>query len=190
MKNNWKLLWNPFTRIAGWQAFGIGLVFVILSAIVGKYANLLFDGAIDAHLYDETVTFARSFILSGISIFWTFIAMTLSAFVISKTFRIIDILGTMTLARTPFLLMAIMASFVKQPNIDEILKNPMTVFSYPLFLVFGILSLPVIIWVVALMFNAFKVSTGAKGGKLIIGFIVGLILAEILSKVTIMLCCS
>ena len=190
MKNNWKLLWNPFERVAGWQAFGVGLVVVIVSAMVGKYANLLFDGAIDAHLYDETVTFGRSFVLSGISIFWTFIAMTAIAFVISKTFRSIDILGTMTLARAPFLLMTIMALFVEQPNIDEILKKPLTVFSYPMFLVFGILSLPVIIWVIALMFNAFKVSTGAKGGKLIVGFIVGLILAEILSKVTIMLCCS
>jgi len=35
------------------------------------------------------------------------------------------------------------------------------------------------------MYNGFKVSTGAKGSKLVIGFIIGLIVAEVVSKVLI-----
>ena len=43
---NWSLLWNPFIRIAGWQAFGMGIVIVIISAVLASFGNLLFNGAI------------------------------------------------------------------------------------------------------------------------------------------------
>lgn len=39
--SNWNLLWNPFTRIAGWQAFWVGIVIVIISTILAHYGGLL-----------------------------------------------------------------------------------------------------------------------------------------------------
>lgn len=38
------LMINPFTRVAGWQAFSLGLVFIILMGIIGTYSNVSFDG--------------------------------------------------------------------------------------------------------------------------------------------------
>lgn len=40
----------------------------------------------------------------------------------------------------------------------------------------------ILIWAIALMYNAPKVSSGAKGIRLTAGFIIGLIVAEIMSK--------
>ncbi|HHU96252.1 MAG: hypothetical protein QM237_02980 [Bacteroidota bacterium] len=182
--NGWNLIWNPFTRVAGWQAFWVGIVIVVVSALLAGYGNLLFDGAIDAHFGDK-VGIDMSLLVTGISLFSVVLAMYVAALIISKSVRFIDILGTMTLARAPFLLLAIISPFVSFPAVDQLLQNPMVILNYPLFLLFGIISLPIIIWYIALMYNGFKVSTGAKGTKLVLGFIVALLAAEVVSKVCI-----
>ena len=55
MKSNgfFRLMENPFTRIAGWQAFGLGLVFLVVSGIIGGFGNVVFDGVIDSHLVKQ-----------------------------------------------------------------------------------------------------------------------------------------
>lgn len=116
--------------------------------------------------------------------------MTIGAFILTKNFRIVDILGTMTLARTPFFVVGCSFLFVKQPEYGEIIKNPTIILTYPMFLVFALLSIPVLVWVIALMFNAFKVSTGTNGGKMIAVFVFALLIAEIISKLLIMMLCS
>jgi hypothetical protein len=190
MKNKWNIIWNPFTRIAGWQAFFLGTALVFLSAIIGKFANLNFDGAVDAHFYEGQLTLSHVLCVSLIDVLSVFVVMTIGAFILTKNFRIIDILGTITLARAPFILLAIFGLFVTQPNLKEIIENPMIILSYKMFMIFGLFSLPVLVWYIALLYNAFKVSTGATGGKMIAIFISALLIAEIISKVLIMMLCS
>lgn len=183
--NKWNLLINPFTRIAGWQAFVIGLVFIVLSGIIGTYTHVLFDGVIDAHVTDQEVVFKTSFALLAINIFSISLIMYLSGLIISRQTRFIDILGTMTLARAPMLLVALLGILVTPLSIEELMKDPMVIMGNPLFILFTVLIIPITIWFVALMYNALKVSTGKKGGNLIAAFVIGLIGAEVLSKVLI-----
>lgn len=187
MKNNWNIIWNPFTRIAGWQAFIFGILIVIVSGVIGKYGNLLFDGVIDAHFYDKDLTFTQVFYVLSIDLISLFVTMTIGALILTKKFRIIDILGTMTLARAPLLLLTIFALFVNQPATEEIIRNPLIILSYPMFLVFILITIPIMVWFIALMYNAFKVSTGTKGGKMVAVFVIALFLAEIISKILIMI---
>lgn len=181
----WNLIFKPFTRIAGWQAFILGLVFVALSGVIGTYAQVLFDGVLDAHITDQAVGFKTSFVLLGIDIVCITVVMYLAGMIISKQTRMIDILGTMTLARAPMLLLAIAGLFVTPISGAEIMQNPMVIFGDPLFILFTLLAILLVVWFVALMYNAFKVSTGEKGGRLIAAFIIGLILAESLSKILV-----
>ncbi len=185
MKNKSSFLWNPFSRLAGWQAFVIGLVFFAITTVVGRYANLAFDGAIDAHGAETAFTMIEAFVMAGISLLSVVVIMYLLAFTLTRKFRFVDILGTMTLARFPFFIMAIIALFTEFPELDEIMSNPLSVLSNVSFIVFSISSIFLAIWVIVLMYNALKVSTGARGGKLTFVFIVGVILAEIISKVLI-----
>ncbi len=182
--NNWSLIWNPFTRIAGWQAFGVGIVIVIISAVLASYGNLVFDGAVDAH-FGNHIGVAKSLIITGISLLSVVLAMYVVGIIISKNFRFVDILGTMTLARAPYLLLAVLAPFATFPDIEQILQNPMIVLEYPSIIIIGIVSVPILVWSIALMYNGLKVSTGAKGTKLTVGFIVGILVAEIISKIFI-----
>jgi hypothetical protein len=184
--NNWNLLWNPFIRVAGWQAFGVGIIIVLVSAVLASYGNLAFDGAIDAH-FGDNITIAQSLLVTGISLLSVVLSMYVIGLIISKNFRFVDILGTMTLARAPFLILAVLSLFAISPDVEQVLQNPMIVLDYPSFLVLGVISVPIIVWYIALMYNALKVSTGTKGTKLTIGFIGGILVAEVISKLLIYL---
>lgn len=184
--NNWSLLWNPFTRVAGWQAFGIGIIIVLISAVLASYGNLAFDGAIDAH-FGETVTITQSLKFTAIALFSLVLSMYVFGLLISKNFRFVDILGTMTLARAPYLILAVFSPLATFPSTEQMLKNPMIILNYPSVLVIGLIAVPIVIWSITLMYNGLRVSTGAKGSKLTLGFIGGIIVAEIISKLLIYL---
>lgn len=179
-----QLMINPFTHIAGWQAFGLGLVIVVLTGIIGTFSNVAFDGVIDMHL-TQKLTFVHSFGFLAIDIVSLVSVMTITGFIISKGFRFIDILGTMTLAKAPYIILAIAGYFTVSPDINEIMKNPLCVFQSVSFIILTLLSIPVTIWGITLLFNAFKTSCGIKGSKLVATFIIGLLISEIISKALI-----
>lgn len=187
MKTNsiWSLLINPFTRIAGWQAFAAGFVISVLSVWISSVNGTYFDGVIDFHYGGENYSLLKLFGILAIDIFSITAVMSLSGFIISKSFRLIDILGTMTFSRIPYLLLAVFSLFVKSPDLNEILHNPLSVFNNIGFVLVMILSLPVLVWYIALMYNALKVSCDVKGMKLNVVFIVAVIVAEVLSKILI-----
>jgi hypothetical protein len=186
MKSNefFQLIFNPFTRIAGWQAFVLGLVIIVLTGITGTLGNAIFDGVIDMHLVRET-NLQRSFSYMLISITSLVVVMWITGLFISKGFRFIDILGTMTLSRAPFLVMAIAGLFTKAPDMDQLLKDPMAILSSASFLTTIVLSIPILIWSVTLMYNGLKVSCGVKGSRLTAAFIVAVFIAEAISKILI-----
>ncbi|KGN81139.1 hypothetical protein HW49_04495 [Porphyromonadaceae bacterium COT-184 OH4590] len=184
MNNKWSFLWNPFVRIAGWQALALGAVAVGITGIIAKYAGLTLDGAIDAH-WGDNLSLATTFTLLGIDLASVFVSMSLTAIVIARNFRLIDIIGTMTLARTPFLLISLLGLWISRPDSSELINNPTAILHNYSVIVFVLFSVLIAVWVIALMYNAFKVSTGAKGTKLVFGFIIGLIVAEVISKILI-----
>ena len=178
------LILNPFTRIAGWQAFGVGLMFVISTGIICTFSKVAFDGVIDMHLV-KRLTLLQSFEFLAIDLISLVTIMTATGFIISKSFRIIDILGTMTLSRSPLLILAIAGYFTISPDINDIIKDPILVFQSVSFIIIILLSIPVTIWSIILMFNALKVSCGINGNKLGSAFIIALLVAEVISKILI-----
>jgi len=178
------LMLNPFTRIAGWQAFGVGLVFVVITGIICTFSNVAFDGVVDMHLV-KSLTLLQSFEFLAIDILSVVTVMTVTGFIVSKSFRIIDILGTMTLSRSPLLILAFAGYFAVSPDINELIKDPTIVFQSISFIILILLSIPVTICSIILMFNALKVSWGINGNKLGSAFIIALLVAEVISKILI-----
>lgn len=185
-KITWNLLFNPFSKIAGWQAFALGLVFVLITGLLGAYANIAYDGVIDVHL-TESLTVKDSFVILAIDIVSAVGVFFIAGLVISRHVRFVDILGTMILARAPLIILSMIGLFIEplSLSVDEILDNPMALFRNTGIILFSVICIPILIWFITLMFNAFKVSSGAKGAKLIMAFIIGLIIAEIISKILI-----
>lgn len=186
MKNKevFKLIFNPFNRIAGWEALGLGGLTAIATVLIGKYSNAVTDGALDFHLVQQT-SFVHTAIFTFVSLFCLILCMSIAAFAISKNFRIIDIAGTISLAKAPILLAVLLGFFTAVPDQKAIIENPMIILTSASFIVVTLVVIPITIWSIALMFNAFKVSTGSKGSQLIVSFIVAMIVAEVLSKMII-----
>lgn len=173
------LLFNPFIRIAGLSSLIYGLVAIALSGSVGYMNRAHFDGVIDLHFGKEAPILV--FLLEGI-MNWLSLSIVLFflGVILSKSkIRWIDVFGTQALARWPMLLLAL---FSFGFGTGKIAINGLSIS----ILVFGLLSLLVVIWMVALMFNAYRISCNLQGKKLVISFIGGLISAEVISKIIIM----
>jgi hypothetical protein len=182
MKSNdfYHLMINPFSRIAGWKAFAIGLVVVVLSAVIGKYSLVCFDGTLDIHLAQK-LTLGGALGMQLISTFILVLVMCIAGMIVSKGFRFVDILGTMTFARVPLLITALIGFFVHMPDPNVIIANPLSLL-LPSSILFALLTIVVVVWYITLVVNAMKVSCDIKGGKLAVTIIIGLLVSEIISK--------
>lgn len=185
MKNSIsELLFNPFRRIAGVEAFIVGLIIAVLAAVIGSYSGVVFDGIIDVH-FDKNLTLSKSLICIAIDIVSLVLFMYLAGLVVAKGFRFVDMLGTMTLARAPFILLAIAGFIASPPDLQEIYRNPVIIMESKGFVVMMLLSVPVIFWVITLMYRAFKITTGSDNTKSLIAFLAAFFVAELVSKLAI-----
>jgi hypothetical protein len=191
------LLFNPFVYIAGAQALGFGLAAILIAGLIGSVSHTHFDGVLDTHTGGPAPLIL--FFAEGL-IDWLSLAVVLLLFgkLISKTsFRLIDLFGTQALARWPTLLITIitlppayqrfthdLVAQLSHPGTLPDFNSP--IFSdAPIFIAVALLMLPLVVWMVALMYQSYSVSCNIRGAKAIITFIIGLLLAEILSKILI-----
>jgi hypothetical protein len=121
--------------------------------------------------------------------------LSLSALIISRSqWRFIDILGTQALSRWPTLLTALIMLPDANRRFGEYLMSKLGQSNWAaevnstdgfIFFISAIIAVLMIIWMVALMYRAYAISCNVKGGKAVVSFIAGLIIAEFLSKLVL-----
>jgi hypothetical protein len=176
------VLYNPFRYIAGGKSLIIGIITLLIASWLGRWNNLHFDGVIDIHIGAKAPDW---FFYAETFLSWFIISMLLylASFIISKTkVRIIDIFGTQAMAKIPLIVVAII-SFIPQFHF-QINANGLPKIDIWL-IIYGFITIIFTIWIIALMYNAYSLSANIKGAKAIISFIVTLIIAEAISKYTI-----
>ncbi|HEX4141769.1 MAG TPA: hypothetical protein VHY09_15580 [Candidatus Methylacidiphilales bacterium] len=196
------LLFNPFVYIAGGQALGIGLAAIFVAGLAGLLGGMQFDGVLDMHggamnFRASATPGAALFILAEGFIDWLCLALVLvlcGKLVSRSAFRVLDVLGTQALARWPSVLMVALTlppafGNYSRALIEQIKRNPLQL--PPLtpdaiyFFTAALLTLPLLVWMIALMYRAYAVSCNVRGAKAVATFILALVLAEVLSKVAI-----
>jgi len=197
MNKNWCWVYNPFEKIAGWKAFGIGIVILCLSTVTGYFGNTVFYGISIKAV--PCITWCKAFSLQAIGLATTVLVMWIIAFLFAKHVRFQDILGTVTLAKYPLVLPAIMFLAISQrlnelnnmllsaTNYQETMElfNNLSFMDYSLFALFVIVSILILVWTITLLFNAFRVSTNLKGGKCVLLFIAIMLISEIVIHIII-----
>ena len=183
-------LFNPFKFIAGNKALIIGLEAMLITAVVCFLEKCHLDGVIDVHLGKETppyLYFAEPLI--------DWLCLVLPLYIFGRFFsvssiRFIDVAGTSALARYP-MFFVVLASILfprhitdPQSFVHALQNDPGLMMRI---VIMSLLIVPFIVWTVALMYNAYSISTNLKGSKAIWSFIGSFIIAEILSKVIIYL---
>jgi len=185
MKNNLKLLYNPFERIAGWKAFLIGSIIVCISVLIAYGGNQYYQGAMNIRLVSDA-NLGYAFLSQAISLLCMVMLFFISGLIFSRGVRFQDVLGTVTLARYPYIIPAFFGYIM---NFDSINNITMSILSgnlagnmdtIILLTVIGFVMLIILVWYIALLWNAFRISTGIKGWKGIIIFIAVIILTDII----------
>ncbi|QJB39572.1 hypothetical protein HF324_17585 [Chitinophaga oryzae] len=174
--NTWLL--RPFTYIAGSKALLLGWAVMLVTSVVAYFSKTHFDGAIDAHA-GATVMPYFIYLLEAVIAWGCMVLACYAAAAIfaRSSFRLIDIAGTLALARTPLLAIALINFGM------PVVENPMDI--NPTVITLALISLPFFIWMLVLMYQGFSVSVNMKGNKAVIVFIVALIVAEVISKALI-----
>lgn len=193
-KNLFTWLWNPFDLVAGGPALAIGLLIILVTGFIASFTNTHFDGVLDTHTgFKAPLWF---FLAEGI-VNWLSLSLVLliAGLIVAKErrFRALDLLGTQALARWPFLITALItnlpgyaaynAKLVVMAKQGKITPPPAPVAEI---LAFGFATLTMIVvtvWFVALAWKAFRISCDIRGWKAVTAFTVGIILAEVLSKI-------
>lgn len=199
MKNEvsvWSYLFRPFRYVAGARSLIIGLATMVLLAVLGYASGTHFNGVLDIHYscMDQASPFSFHILYQIISWFCVVGIFYLSACIFSGSkVRLIDMAGTLAMARIPLLIAAAWGFIpaVHFCSMQEI--NTLDISGLLLMLKENagwialtlLILLPVVVWNIVLMYNAYTVSGYLKGVKGILSFIAALFVSEVLSLVLI-----
>jgi hypothetical protein len=193
-QNLLRVLVNPFERIAGLKALIAGLIIIVITIIIGNNSGVHFDGVLDIHLNSQPIPLIQDFIMQGLSLATLILLIVIAGIIWSKSFRIIDIIGTTFLARFPFLFSSIVGYFLKSPNIssvsdiDALLSDANALHNLIILSLWGLITFfPIIIWYLIIQYNAYKVSLGISKKIAVLSCIAIIFIGEIISTVLIML---
>ncbi len=187
-----KSIFNPFSYIAGTQALLYGLALIILTALLGWGSNTWLDGLIDLH-YGPAGPFWLHLAIGFTNWLSMVIVLTPMAMILSTSkVRAIDMAGTQALARAPMLI-ATATGFLSAPHkvgqwaVYTFLGEGEPVELAGHHIIIAALTILIIvlmvIWMVALMYNAYKVSANIKGMRAGVSFTAGILIAYVISKV-------
>lgn len=190
-------LWNPFQLVAGGPALFSGIGVLLFTGLLAAPTHTHFDGVLDTHVGFPAPLFV--FLTEGI-INWLCLAAVLWVGGVClkgwKSFRALDLFGTQALARWPFLLTAVVCFLPPFRGMTEKLHQAAVTGSLTIpqassaewigFTFVTLIMIAVTVWFVALAWKSFRISCDLRGGKAVATFIVGIIVAEALSKFAIM----
>lgn len=194
MTANWKILFNPYTRIAGWGGAALGAVITVAVAAIGWLSHTIFPGVVDAKIPGvvEWWSLGNCLLAIGIGVIVTAAFLYLAGLLFSRATRPQDIFATVTLARVPFIISALVGFAIDPADMDSIMQTlnsqvaageiPDLSLTAPM-IVGSLIILLMSIWSVVMLYNGFKVSTGSKGMKTGWMFAGAIIAAEIVSLV-------
>jgi hypothetical protein len=183
-------LFNPFKFIAGSKSLVVGLIIIVSTSIVGYFSHTHFPDVISVKIgFEMPITY---FLFQGL-LNWLVLSTVfyIAAVVFSKSsIRIIDIYGTQAFARAPYFLAAFTGFSNSLNNFGKYILWAMlqqgesihlSAFEIALAILVLLTTVLLTVWMITLMFNAFKVSSNIKGTKLILIFISGLLISIIIT---------
>ena len=179
-------LFNPFVRIGGWASLAAGLAGIVAAGLVAAPAELRFDGLLDMSPMGNVPTYLP--IVEGL-INWIVIvavsALIARFFGGGSKVRLLDIAGTLALARAPLLLAASICTvpWIRDSlDSDVILQSRDLISLVPGMLVGVLAILACFAWSIVLMWKAFSITANMKGLRGAAFYIAALAAGELISK--------
>lgn len=195
-QDKWLLLVNPFTRLAGGAALGLGLLVVAATVAIAVLGQVHFDGIMDVHAGMKAP--AAVFALEPV-IDWLVVAVL---FLIAgsvwgaKPQRAVDYFANAAVGRLPFVLVGLLwidpllGRFL--PGLMKLAQtagsappNFAAVPGLPWIAVGGMITMLLMVWGLLLNFFALREASGMKLPRAVWAYALVIILGEVISKVAI-----
>jgi hypothetical protein len=160
-----------------------------LGVVVAVSVGVRFDGALDMHVTNGSVTLGAALIDQLVALPLTILIGVAAARLAKATPRLEDMAGAVGVARVPLLLSALVTALLPRPHIDP--AHPELLLSSPTELMKVIpivaLVLPVSLYFFVLLFRNYRTATGLSGQRLWVSFISWIVVAEVASKALLVL---
>ncbi|MDR1370443.1 MAG: hypothetical protein LBJ72_10040 [Dysgonamonadaceae bacterium] len=195
----WSYLFKPFRYIAGKESLFVGIGVLLMLSVLGYLTNTNYDGVLDMHYGCETERLPYGVHALFELIAWFSLVAVLypvAKIFSSSSVRPVDMAGTLAMARFPLVFGALLGlnpglhtictkgiSLVDEETIASIVQ--VIEANRSSFLWAGLFSIPLIIWYIVLLYNAYSVSANLKGERGGWSFAMGLIISEILAQILI-----
>ncbi|KTD58899.1 hypothetical protein [Legionella shakespearei] len=182
------ILINPFQKIAGLQALGLGLILMVAMSLTGIATDAYFDGIIGymIPLGLKTAVKPNFFLLlyqNAAAVFITAsMFITVSLLFRQKRIRIIDFFGTVALARFPLfisILFTMLEKHLSPSHFKEDISKGIELHLTLLGTVGNLIFLTCLIWQIATYFFALKEASGLEGKSLWRGFLIAILLGDV-----------
>jgi len=185
------ILFNPFKYIAGLKSFVAGVSIILITAFIGYLSHTHFPDLISVKICPAFPLWY--FIFQSLADWLVFsIILYLGTIIFSaSSVRFIDIIGTQALARAPYLIVSWMGFSNSIIQFSKYILWKALHYGNPVDLSIGnaisavsmmFLSILTTIWMVTLMFNAFRISANLKGIKSVVLFIIVFIISMVLTS--------
>lgn len=183
------ILFNPFRHIAGCRSLLWGILILLATAVVGFFSHTHFPDLISVKV---GVHFPLSYFILQSLINWLVFSVILYVLALifsPSSVRIIDIFGTQSMARFPYLIAAFFnfsssmdkfGQYIQWSTMHVGNEVSMSTFEMIVAVTLLILTLLLTIWMIVLMVNAYRVSANLKGTKLTVVFLIAFIVSMII----------
>jgi hypothetical protein len=179
-KTGWRVLFNPFVRMSDGVGLGLTLVALVANFLIAWQLRVRFNGALDLHPRQSAISPLLALLDCLDAVVVTALVLWCVGLVLNRSVRFIDFLNTVGVSRLPVLLGAIPIALLtpSEQQIKEMITNQ----SFdPKTLIIALIGLPVLVWQVTLLYTGFKTATGQKAPRVVGGFVLGLIAAEMIT---------
>lgn len=194
-QNKYIWLLNPFYFVAGWHALLLGAIIWIFTAVLAWLSNTWFDGVLDAH-YGASGSFLAHLGILFVDLLSLYVVfIPLSLIMSSSRVRVVDVAGTFALARFPLIFITFTGFSSLIPKFNQYIlwvmgqqdMEPVAFSGFEIMQLAFLFLIVVlmIVWMVSLLFNAYRISANLKGPRAGLSFVFGILMAEVLSKIGI-----
>jgi hypothetical protein len=191
MKMRIKKLFNPFEEIAGSKALFYGLLAMMITGFTGYFSHTHFPDVLSIKIIPEYMPLMYFFVQQ--LLIWLIPSLIFYGFAFwgsSSSVRLVDVLGTMALARFPYIFAALLGfpgsmkrfgDYIIALVMEKDMTATISTFDIVMAIILMFVMILLTVWLVALMYNAFRVSSNLKGGKAVGMFIAGLFISIIVT---------
>jgi hypothetical protein len=182
-------LFNPFGEIAGSKALFYGLLAMMLTGFTGYFSHTNFPDVLSIKVIPEHMPLGYFFVQQ--LVIWLIPSLIFYGFAFwgsLSSVRVVDVFGTMALARFPYIFAAPLGfpgsikrfgDYIMTLVMERDMTATISTFDITMAIILMFVMILLTVWLVALMYNAFRVSSNLKGGKAVGMFIAGLFISII-----------